>query len=200
MNIENFNGTSDRGKVVPMEMVRTTASEGSRHLANLSPIDNIQYETFEDEHFALKLMLIRLKEEMEHYTEDAIALANHRLRITNPESTKDDWYRLKNKMLAERKRLASRQRQIEARLIEIRPRLKAEKADEIRRRQASAVVAKMTRAAAQAKQLEEDPPSPRASEKPPSEGLLIQREQLLLLREIRDLLLELVNSARKEGE
>lgn len=131
MKFENFSGTPDAGKKTSHheEVVRTTASQGTRRDANADPSEGVRFESYEEEYEYLHAELARVRERLTGYNTTAFAKAQSKVRseaLTEQESIKK-WLALRGEMQHQKDRLGKRLLEIQLRLTLIKPKLHQER-------------------------------------------------------------------------
>jgi hypothetical protein len=125
MKFETWNGTDERGKRVKEEAERTTVSQGSRNDAR-GAVSSMQYESYEEEWAALVKRKIEIQQESTAYSKTKMAAMREENRRQFPgPSGAARWARKADEMQDRKRALTAELSQIEARLVEIKPRLRA---------------------------------------------------------------------------
>ena len=125
MKFENWAGTKEQGKRVKEEAESTTMSEASRRDAR-GAASSMQYESYEEEWAALVKRKIEIQQENTAYSRAKMAATREDIRRRFPgHAGAAKWAREADKMQDRKRALTAEMSVIEARLIEIKPRIRA---------------------------------------------------------------------------
>jgi hypothetical protein len=124
VKFDNWQGTDEQGRRVKEEVERTTMSQGSRDDAR-GAVSSMRYESYEEEWTALIKRKIEIQQETTAYSKTKMAAVREDIRRRFPgHKGAAKWTRTADEMQERRRALTAELTRIEARLVEIKPRVK----------------------------------------------------------------------------
>lgn len=128
MEFSKFSGTDEKGNLVKTEMVSTNVSQGSRAMANSDPSDSIRHESYEEEYVSLVSEKKKLESQIANrYSRGAYTEAQMAVRRSNPGNSLHEWMKFRTMMDGERAALLEKLANVERKIQEVSPKLKAER-------------------------------------------------------------------------